>query len=947
MVDYLTLLWTNYFLLNLAQSMSAEQDTQKPPEHIDIKLESVMPRLIVLIDEKLGTESDCPAGMQIQISKLTGSNTRVEEGDTLKDLSDLINNYSGANLFNSDSFPNEQNPIVTIPKHFENHAKMADNAFICQYAKDLLTPKQTLSDISPGLEMGKEALSKLLNTNTLKRNANLDFWSFTADQVWIDFIGIAKSRPLPFVQAIPIKFWICRPLTVDQWSHTSSHFKLVPNERKDNRTLTSPERETRKARMLLKQYYNEDKKSCNGDHDDNKDNKSCDNPEGWSNSTGADGHVQSKFLCDINLLVHVGGPIKAQMTHFQYLCLLRIMDSFTVFQSQLAADMNYFDQSSAAPVFRFAVPIMIHELEFAMICPSIVQVLPSNQVEISTDDMSTNDSSSISEEKCSSQQPLHGEIKDNQSLGIDFYPNEEGALQVHPMITKSLSDSTIQCHMIEGNIQGQIPEIEVTQNLSVYSNSEVNLTTQGHSYSTSSTRTNDSGYTSENKFRPTAGKANKMKKSFATAMFSLTDKIKNLADDSSSNADEDTLSIKTDNSDDDTDFEMLTFDDNEFPVFSHHKNRSETGSETDTQDGMSTMGAELDAAVAKGREQISVILYKLCHLELILQSDGLDTTARIQSQKLLTTQPGNMCYENFFSTFVSRKGFMHTLSENTDDTSKSSFPVRFKLVSGPSVPEACLQHGIPKPTVETSLMDVRAQNFGLKFTMSGLTSMMTFIEDTVSSVATPMHVDVDRFLLTLQDDAVPVNHESEVPPATELMISRLKITRGQDGVLHLKGQTKGENNMEEAAKRTEDAEVERNNHADDNIDQKLKTISEENRNLKILLDEMSLQKLKLQEKVDAISMELTTKCDTLQEENKSLEEHLTKMSQLTNSKIEMGISGIENENLKLQERVMSLEDEVKHINQEKESLISTLKLMQDELMQSEQLHHKRTLSNTS
>lgn len=93
---------------------------------------------------------------------------------------------------------------------------------------------------------------------------------------------------------------------------------------------------------------------------------------------------------------------------------------------------------------------------------------------------------------------------------------------------------------------------------------------------------------------------------------------------------------------------------------------------------------------------------------------------------------------------------MHTLSENTDDTSKSSFPVRFKLVSGPSVPEACLQHGIPKPTVDTSLMDVRAQNFGLKFTMSGLTSMMTFIEDTVSSVAMPMHVDVDRFLLTLQ-----------------------------------------------------------------------------------------------------------------------------------------------------------------------------------------------------
>lgn len=51
-----------------------------------------------------------------------------------------------------------------------------------------------------------------------------------------------------------------------------------------------------------------------------------------------------------------------------------------------------------------------------------------------------------------------------------------------------------------------------------------------------------------------------------------------------------------------------------------------------------------------------MILFKLCQLELILQSDSADITARIQSKKLLTAQPGNMSYENFFSTFVSRKG---------------------------------------------------------------------------------------------------------------------------------------------------------------------------------------------------------------------------------------------------------------------------------------------------
>jgi hypothetical protein len=46
---------------------------------------------------------------------------------------------------------------------------------------------------------------------------------------------------------------------------------------------------------------------------------------------------------------------------------------------------------------------MVPELEFAMICPPVMQLLPGNQVEISNDGMSTNDSSSLSDEKSSSQ----------------------------------------------------------------------------------------------------------------------------------------------------------------------------------------------------------------------------------------------------------------------------------------------------------------------------------------------------------------------------------------------------------------------------------------------------------------------------------------------------------------------------------------------------------------
>lgn len=346
----------------------------------------------------------------------------MDEGDTLDDLFNIVNSYNGAKLFCSDLFPNDKNGVITIPEHFDVHANMKDNPYICQYARDLLTQK--LCDILPGVEDGQEALSKLLNTNTLKRNANLDFWSFSADQVWLDFIEGAnsRSRPLPFVQAVPLKLWICRPLVIDQCSNSSSHIKSVPNNKKlgnSDKSIASPERENRQARMLLKKYYSQEENTVNGEiNSDNVIDKSSPldmngrNAEGGVHTKGsvqtedsvqAKGSVQSKNLCDINLLVHLGGPIKTQMTHYQYLCLLRVLDSFAVFQLQLTADVNHFDTSSSSPTFRFAIPIMVPELEFAMICPPVMQLLPGNQVEISNDGMSTNDSSSLSDEKSSSQ----------------------------------------------------------------------------------------------------------------------------------------------------------------------------------------------------------------------------------------------------------------------------------------------------------------------------------------------------------------------------------------------------------------------------------------------------------------------------------------------------------------------------------------------------------------
>ena len=63
------------------------------------------------------------------------------------------------------------------------------------------------------------------------------------------------------------------------------------------------------------------------------------------------------------------------------------------------------------------------------------------------------------------------------------------------------------------------------------------------------------------------------------------------------------LSLKTDISDDD--FEYLSMDENEAPAFSHHGNRWDTASSTDTDD-LSSVFAESTSA-SKAKETVRMI----------------------------------------------------------------------------------------------------------------------------------------------------------------------------------------------------------------------------------------------------------------------------------------------------------------------------------------------------
>lgn len=124
------------------------------------------------------------------------------------------------------------------------------------------------------------------------------------------------------------------------------------------------------------------------------------------------------------------------------------------------------------------------------------------------------------------------------------------------------------------------------------------------------------------------------------------------------------------------------------------------------------------------------------------------------------------------------------------------------------------------------------------------------------------------------------------------------------------------------------------------VTKKLSTLQSENSELKKSLNEIKQSKKKQEEKIENLLQSVHLMSE-LRTENKRLHEQLCKFTNMSNGDIYSGqkkndSDTVEHENLKLQQKIATLEDDFHLAVKEKESLIATLKLLQDELFASEQ-----------
>lgn len=158
--------------------------------------------------------------MQIQASKLSMTNVRIEPKASFSELHHTLKHYECGRLFKATDFPVQDNDLLALPDSFKHHLQRTDHAFLNKAVGDILISKQAPDNTEDLLSPDSmtEALPKGLtyysmSTDSLKMDALKDVWCLAVDQFWVEFTGVpnSKNRPVPFVESFPLTVWLVMP----------------------------------------------------------------------------------------------------------------------------------------------------------------------------------------------------------------------------------------------------------------------------------------------------------------------------------------------------------------------------------------------------------------------------------------------------------------------------------------------------------------------------------------------------------------------------------------------------------------------------------------------------------------------------------------------------------------------------------------------------------------
>ncbi|XP_040885855.1 UHRF1-binding protein 1-like isoform X2 [Toxotes jaculatrix] len=326
-LDPRSLVWINLFALDLRQSLEQFMeiyklnDLQKPDEHVDIKVDGLMLKLVIPTDREASCPPDLPRSISVQTSEMVATNTRHPANCTRSHLEALLQAFEEEPFFSSSffSFPRSSSSLPLLHPIFQRHAHEQDTK---------------LHDIYKGLVV------PTMGTNALKMPAATDFWALHFAQFWVDYEGTrgGKGRPQPFVDSFPLTVWACQPAKLVQ-----SQEKLRVAAGSGLSRSTSAEAVARLQRKrLLKEYYSTDGAPAPSHSNDATlpPSNGLHKPLSLDSLPSSSSPSSSSIDADVHVLVHVQKPLNAQVSHRQYVFLMHLQRSIKALQQTLQQDLE-------------------------------------------------------------------------------------------------------------------------------------------------------------------------------------------------------------------------------------------------------------------------------------------------------------------------------------------------------------------------------------------------------------------------------------------------------------------------------------------------------------------------------------------------------------------------------------------------------------------------------
>lgn len=351
--DLPSILWFNSFALNLHESLmrtsvgsplasqegsisshtfvenglNNQQEQEPSLMYMDVKLEAIMPRIIIESAVETPNQKDRPKIMQIQISRFAITNIR-ELGSSRADLAQALSSLQEGSLVFGSGFPSSDKDMCIVTDRILAHVAAAD-----------ITEQNAAGSMFDSPQMPIKSAS----TQNLSRYAMWseprDVWCIKLDPVWIDFLGarsLGPNKSIPFVDAVPITLWL-HAGNDSAGAVASSPTSTATTSKPTNQSVSDGLGYT-----ALSEFYVETNAAAkprnpflSSDEDVHQLPTAGAGVPAATESTSA---LNADRTADMHAIGHISNLVSVQIDHYQFLFLLRLAEEMNEMTTFLSMD---------------------------------------------------------------------------------------------------------------------------------------------------------------------------------------------------------------------------------------------------------------------------------------------------------------------------------------------------------------------------------------------------------------------------------------------------------------------------------------------------------------------------------------------------------------------------------------------------------------------------------